>query len=106
MSQLIALALLSTFVIVEAEVFLATHVHQVFRLACFRFGPTELRIVLSAGTLCLLYKPWVHLGGREFLLFDVGGVVAIAGLSAAFVFSSIRNGMNLYRAEPIRQEQV
>ncbi len=102
MSHLIALSLLAAFVLVEAEVFLATHVHQVFRLSCFRIGPTELRIVLSIGTLYLLYDPHVHIAGRGLLLFDVGGVVGIVGLCSAFTFSAVRNSWALYRAEPIR----
>ncbi len=101
MNPMIALALLAAFVLVEAEVFLATLVHQIFRLSCFRFGPTELRIVLAIGTLYLLHSPRVHLAGRVFLLFDVGGVVAIAGLFSAFLFSAIRNTRALYKAEPI-----
>ena len=101
MSYLVTLALLSAFVLVEAEVFLATHVHQVFRLSCFRIGPTELRIVLAIGTLYLLHSPRVHLAGKEFLLFDIGGAIATVGLCAAFIFSSIRNTRALYKAEPI-----
>jgi archaetidylinositol phosphate synthase len=101
MSQMIALALLAAFALVEAEVFLATHVQQVFRLSCFCVGPTELRVVLIIGTLYLLQRPWVYLAGKgPFLLFDVGGLVAIAGLLAAFLFSAIRNTRLLYRAEP------
>ncbi len=101
MNHTIAIMLLAAFALVEAEVFLATYVHQVFRLSCFRVGPTELRIVLAAGTLYLLHTPWVHLAGKgPFLLFDVGGIVAIAGLLTAFVYSSIRNTRLLYRAEP------
>jgi archaetidylinositol phosphate synthase len=101
MNSTIALMLLAAFVLVEAEVFLATHVQQVFRLSCFCIGPTELRILLSIGTLYLLHKPWIYLGGKgPFLLFDVGGVVAIAGLVSAFLYSVIRNARLLYRAEP------
>ena len=101
MNHMIALALLATFALVEAEVFLATHVQQIFRLSCFRVGPTELRIVLMIGTLYLLHNPWVYLGGRgPFLLFDVGGLVSIAGLILAFIFSAIRTTRLLYRAEP------
>jgi phosphatidylglycerophosphate synthase len=101
MNHTIAIMLLAAFALVEAEVFLAAHVQQVFRLSCFCVGPTELRIVLALGTLYLLYRPWIHLGGKgPFLLFDVGGVVAIAGLFSAFVYSAIRNARLLYRAEP------
>ena len=101
MNHLIALMLLAAFALVEAEVFLATYVQQIFRLSCFRIGPTELRLVLAVGTLYLLYKPWVYLSGKgPFLLFDIGGIVAIAGLLSAFIFSAIRNTRSLYRAEP------
>ncbi len=101
MHPALALALLAAFALVEAEVFLATHVQQIFRLSCFGFGPTELRVVLAAGTLYLLHDPWIRLGGRgPFLLFDAGAVVAIAGLFGAFVYSAIRNTRLLYQAEP------
>ena len=57
MTPLIAAALLSAYVIVAAETFLATHVRQVFQLSRFGFGPTELRIVLSVGALRLFITP-------------------------------------------------
>ena len=101
MNHTIAAMLLAAFALVEAEVFLATYVQQIFRLSCFCFGPTELRVILAVGTLYLLHSPWVRLAGRgPFRLFDVGGVVAIAGLLAAFVYSAVRNTRQLYRAEP------
>ncbi len=102
MSPLVALGLLVAYLIVAAEVFLATCVLGVFRLSTLGFGPTELRIVLSAGTLYLLRSPEVQLAGwGSFKLFDVGGVVAIVGLMSAFVVSAARNARNLYRAEPL-----
>jgi archaetidylinositol phosphate synthase len=101
MSQTIALAMFAAFALVEAEVFLATHVQQIFRLSCFFVGPTELRVVMIIGTLYLLHRPWVFLAGKgPFLLFDVGGLVSIAGLLSAFLFSAIRNTRLLYKAEP------
>jgi archaetidylinositol phosphate synthase len=100
-SHLIALTLLAAFALVEAEVFLATHVQQIFRLSCFHVGPTELRIVLSIGTLYLLRNPQVNIAGKgPFLLFDVGGTIASIGLFIAFLYSAIRNTRLLYRAEP------
>ena len=102
MNPLIGIGLLAAFVLVEAEVFLATHVHQVFRLATFRIGPTELRIILAIGTLYLLYNPWISFADNgPFLLFDVGGIIAIAGLLSAFIYSGIRNTRLLYQAEPL-----
>jgi phosphatidylglycerophosphate synthase len=102
MTPLIAVGLFAAYLVVAAEVFLSTCVQGVFRLAAFGFGPTELRIVLSIGTLFLLRDPiaevpWV---GR-CLLFDVGGIVAIAGMGTAFVVSAIQNTRALYRAEPL-----
>jgi archaetidylinositol phosphate synthase len=102
MTPLIALGMLAAFLMVEAEVYLATHVRGVFRMTFMKFGPTELRIVLSIGTLYLLHDPTVGLGrAGRFLLFDVGGIVAITGMVLALVVSSIRNTRALYRAEPL-----
>ncbi len=103
MSTLVALGLLVAFLLVEAEVFLATHVRQVFRLGSFGVGPTELRIILAIGTLYLLHNPWVHIAGTgPYLLFDVGGIVAIVGMLLALLFSAVRNTHALYRAETFR----
>lgn len=100
MSPLIALGLLVAFLMVAAEVFLATHVRQVFRLSFLRVGPTELRILLAVGTLYLLHKPWVRLGDLgPFLLLDVGGVAGIVGLAVTLIVSVARNTRALYLAE-------
>ena len=100
MSPLVALGVLVAFLMVTAEVFLATHVLQVFHLSFLRVGPTELRILLAVGTLYLLHKPWVYLGSiGPFLLFDVGGIMGIVGLALKLVVSTIRNTRTLYFAE-------
>lgn len=102
MSPLVALGVLVAFLMVEAEVYLATHVRRVFRMAFMRIGPTELRVILAVGTLYLLYKPWVQLGSvGRFLLFDVGGIVSIAGMGVALVVSAVRNTRALYKAESL-----
>ena len=62
---------------------------------------TELRIILALGNLVLLFHPTATIAGREFLLFDVGGVVAAIGLIATLVVSAIGHTRELYRAEPI-----
>jgi phosphatidylglycerophosphate synthase len=100
MNPLLALGMLTAYLIAAAEEFLATHVRRVFHLSFLGFGPTELRIILSIGTIYLLYKPWVHLGSLGvFRLFDVGGVVAIAGLTLKLVVSAVCNTHALYLAE-------
>ena len=100
MQPVIALALLVAYIAAMAEVFLATHVTHVFRLASFGFGPTELRIVLAAGALALVGRPQVSVPwlGRV-PLFDVGGIMAIAGISLAFVMASVNTARRLAREE-------
>ncbi len=102
MSPVAALLLLAAYLMVSAEAYLATHACGVFRVSLLKVGPTELRILLAVGTLRLLTNgSEVELFGSTWLLFDVGGVVAAAGLLGALAFSAIRNGLALYRAEPL-----
>ena len=83
------------------EIALATHAVGVFRISFWKFGATELRILLAVGTLRLIDSGFVTIAGTEYLLFDVGGVVAIAGLVLTFVVSAVSNTRALYRAEPL-----
>ena len=101
MSPTIALVVLVAYLMVSAELYLATHACGVFRLDMLKIGPTELRILLAIGILYAMYRPAVNLGGAEYLLFDVGGLVAAVGMLGALVASTVRNTMTLYRAEPI-----
>jgi archaetidylinositol phosphate synthase len=103
MTPVVAMVLLVAYLLVTAEVFLATAAHGVFRMSFLWFGPTELRIVLAAGTVALFGDPQVDLGalGRH-ALFDVGGAVAAAGLVVALVSSTVRNTRALARLEPRR----
>jgi len=104
MTPIVAMILLVTYLLVTAEVFLATATHGVFRMAFLRLGPTELRIVLAIGTLALFGDPHVDLGvlGR-YRLFDVGGAVAAAGLVVALAVAAVRNTRVLSRLEPRRE---
>lgn len=105
MDPVVAMGLLAAYFAVMAEVFLATHVRGVFRMSFWGFGPTELRIVLSIGALALIGDPQVVIGGLgPFQLFDVGGVVAIAGMVVTFLISSANTTRALYAAEPIKDQ--
>ena len=101
MSPVVALLLLVAYLMVSAEVYLATHARGVFRISMFKVGPTELRILLAIGTLYLFRTSVVELFGARYLLFDVGGTVAIAGMFGALLCSTARNTLALYRAEPM-----
>jgi len=106
MSPSVALMLLVAYFLLTIEVGLATHALGTFTISFFKVGPTELRILLSIGALALLAKPTATILGRELLLFDVGGVMAIAGLLATFGYSAARNTVALYRSEPIPTQGV
>ena len=101
MHPLLALGLLIGYLMLSAEIFLAAHVMGEFRITYFQLGPTELRIVLAAGSLWAIVRPTVTLAGQSFLLFDVGAVVALAGMAVVFALTAIRHTRTLYRAEPI-----
>ena len=97
----IALGMLIAFLMLSAEVYLATYTLGSFHMSFWRFGPTEIRLCLIAGSLALLRWPAAHLFGRAFRLFDVGGAVAIAGMAAMLVLSAARHTVRLYREEPL-----
>jgi phosphatidylglycerophosphate synthase len=101
MSPLVALGLLASYLMLTTEVYLATYSLATFHLAFWKLGPTELRIVLAFGTLVLLQKPRVGVLGGHYLLFDVGAVVAMAGILATLVVATVRHTIDLYRAEPL-----
>ena len=94
MSLTIGLAFLAAYYLLVVEISLATHARGTFKLAFLKIGPTELRILLAMGTLQLMRTDFVSILGRQWLLFDVGGAVAIAGFLLAFV---ARNGVALYK---------
>lgn len=102
MSPAIALGLLIAFLMLSAEVFLATYTLGNFKISYFKMGPTELRLLLCAGNLCLFWwKSTVHVLGRAYKLFDVGGTIGISGMLLVMAISAIRHTVELYRQEPI-----
>ncbi len=99
----IAIALLIAFLMLSIQSYLATHALGEFRLSFWRFGPTELRILLSLGNLALFWKPVVRLFGGSYRLFDVGGVIGLAGMGLMVIVFTIQNTIRLYREERILQ---
>lgn len=101
MSPMVALGLLVAYFMVSIEVYLAAQSLGQFRITHFQMGPTELRILLAVGSLVLIVHPHAVVFGQTYKLFDVGGVVGIAGLIVTLVVAAARNTWTLYRAEPI-----
>ena len=102
MSPLGAALLLAAYLLVSAEIFLATHAVGVFRMSFLGFGATELRIALAVGTIAAADNPYVSVIGLGTVrLFDVGGAVAAAMLVMAFTVSAVRHIRALSEAEPV-----
>jgi archaetidylinositol phosphate synthase len=99
MSPVLGLGFLATYFLLVVEIALATHARGTFRMSAWGMGPTELRIVLAIGTVQLMRTDFVSMFGNQWLLFDVGGAVGIAGLLLTFVVSAVTNGVALYREE-------
>ncbi|RPJ58612.1 MAG: hypothetical protein EHM23_16960 [Acidobacteria bacterium] len=100
MSAGVALALLIAFFMLSINSYLATHALGTFKLSFWKFSPTELRLLLAIGNLVLLINPTATLGGIRFLLYDVGGVIAVVGMIGMFIASAVSNTVRLYRMEP------
>jgi archaetidylinositol phosphate synthase len=103
MQPWIAIGLLVAFLLLSIQTYLATHALGEFRISFWRFGPTELRILLAAGNLALFWKPLVHLFGGRYRLFDVGGAIGLAGMGLMVVVFTAQNTIRLYREERIPQ---
>jgi phosphatidylglycerophosphate synthase len=102
MNPLLAAIVLIGYLLVSAETYLMTHAAGVFRMSFLGMGPTELRILLAGGAIKAAATPFVTLGDwPPVRLFDIGGVVAVAGLIVAFITSALGNTRALYVAEPI-----
>jgi archaetidylinositol phosphate synthase len=106
MNPSLAIVLLAAYLLVSAESYLATHAAGIFRMSFLGFGPTELRLLIAAGAVKAAHSPLVEIASLgPFRLFDIGGIVAIIGLSIAFIVSALRNTRALYRAEPLPRNQ-
>ena len=102
MSERVAVGLLVAWFLLSIETYLATYTLGRFQLSAAFFGPTELRLLLIAGNFALLRSPYSTLFGHQFLLFDVGGGIGIAGMTVAVVVAIVKHTASLYRAETLR----
>jgi phosphatidylglycerophosphate synthase len=97
----IALGMYVVFLMLSVEVYLATYSVGTFRLSFAKFGPTEIRILLAIGNIALWLRPDARVFGSPYRLFDVGGIIAIAGMALMLVVSTLWNTIKLYRQVPV-----
>jgi phosphatidylglycerophosphate synthase len=95
----VSAAMLTAFLVLSIQTYLAAYTLADFRLSHGWFGPTEIRILMMAGNLALVFWPTVEIFGREFYLLDVGGVVAAVAMLGMAVVASVRNTRRLYEEE-------
>lgn len=106
MNPWIAIGILIAYILLCAEVFLATYCVGTFDISTWGFGPTELRILLSIGNIAVFFRPYTQLFGVTFRVFDVGGAIALVCLVAALITRAITHGRLLYRLEPLPSAAV
>jgi len=101
MSPMVAMTLLVAYLLLLVETFLATYSLGTFTMSYFKVGPTELRILLAIGNIVLLVHPMAEIFGRQYRLFDVGGVTATIGMVVTLIVAVAKHTRTLYRAEPL-----
>ena len=89
------------FYVLSIESYLTTYTMGHFHLSQSIFGPTELRILLIVGNTVLLVHPHADIAGHRLLLFDIGGAVAIVGMTCMAVAATVRHIAVLYREEKL-----
>jgi archaetidylinositol phosphate synthase len=102
MSERVAAAVLIAYFMLAINSYLATYALGIFKLSQWKMGPTEMRLLLMIGNVFLIYHPRAY--HRRYLLFDVGGVVAVIGMLFILVFLSIQNTHTLYKLERLPKQ--
>ena len=97
----VAAGMLVCFYALSIESFLATYATGRFHLSHGLFGPTEIRILLVIGNTVIRTHPYGNVAGWHFLVFDLGGAVAIVGMAAMAVAAAVRQTVRLYREEAL-----
>ena len=96
----IASVFLVGYLLLSSEIFLATHALNKFQISFFKFGPTELRILLIIGNLFEMYSnPQIPWFGGAWQLFDIGFAIGAIGVLAVFAITAIRHTAQLYNEE-------
>ena len=99
MAPWLAVALLLAYLLLSVNIALAACSRGTFKISYGPFGGTELRLLLALGNTAAWLWPQVELAGRVVLLFDVMGGIALFGVVAALLRSTVQNTCALYALE-------
>ena len=95
----VAAAFSIAYLLLSIEIYLATYTMGTFHLSYWRFGPTELRILLIIGNLFVLRRPAARIAGTEYLLFDIGFAVGTVALLVILLQATVSHTRQLYQEE-------
>jgi len=101
MNERVAVSLLVAFLLLSIHSYLATCTDACFRLSFWKFGPTELRLLLMAGNGYAYARPVTRVCGCQWLFFDVAGVIGATAMFLMLLALVARQTVRLYRAERI-----
>jgi archaetidylinositol phosphate synthase len=96
---LVSAAMLTAFLTLSIETYLASYTLGDFRISHGYFGPTEIRILMVIGNLMLVFVPRVTLLEREFLLLDIGGAIATTAMFGMAIAAAVGHAKRLYNEE-------
>lgn len=98
-SPMVAGAFIIAYLLLSIEIYLATYTIGKFHLSYWSFGPTELRILLAAGNIALLWRPRATIFGEQYLLFDIGFSIGAAALTLILIQATVKHTVQLYKEE-------
>ena len=95
----VAVGMLAAFLMLSIELYLAAYTIGIFQLSFWKFGPTEIRILLGLANTALWLRGDFRVLGSSFRLFDIGGVIATAGMGVMLIAAVISHTKRLYFEE-------
>lgn len=102
MQPMVATCVLIAYLLLSAEIFLATYALGKFEMSYVGLGPTELRILVCIGNVYLFFRPDAHPFRLPLSLFDFGAVIGATGMAGIALFSAIKHGRILFQSERLR----
>ncbi|MEP6960492.1 MAG: CDP-alcohol phosphatidyltransferase family protein [Acidobacteriota bacterium] len=99
MSPAVTAAFLVAYLLLSIEIYLATYCIGKFHLSHWKFGPTELRILLSIGNIAVIWHPYANIAGGHYLVFDIGFAIGTIALAMILIQTTVKHTVQLYKEE-------